>query len=178
MGSKKYLVIIAAIILALALCTVSTLAYMFRETDETEAPLESAKVSCSVSERFENNKKSEISVKNTGNINAYIRVKLVPYWVDSEGNRVYRSASVPSFTFDSNAWLADSANNTYYYRLPLAPNSSTPSLPTSDIVLAAEDGCYLVLDVVAEAIQAEPAASVTEAWSVNISPDGKISNTK
>ncbi len=178
MSSKKYIVILASILLALALCTVGTLAYMFRETDEAEDPLEVAKVSCEVSERFENNKKSEISVKNTGNINAYVRVRLVPYWVDSNGNRIYKSASVPSFSYDSNAWLADGANNTYYYRLPLSPSSSTPSLPTSDIILAAEDGCYLVLDVVAEAIQAEPTASVTEAWSVNVDLDGKITALK
>lgn len=178
MGSKKNLVIFVCVVLVLACTGIGVLAYMFRETDEIDDALESAEASCELVERFENNKKSEISVKNTGNINVYVRVRLVPYWVDSEGQRVYRSASVPSFEYNSDKWLADNENDTYYYRVPLSPSALTPSLPRTAILLSEDNGYYLVLDVFAEAIQAQPSDAAVEAWGLSIDSDGRVSDKK
>lgn len=178
MGNKKHLIMLICIVLALALTGIGVLAYMFRETEERDDTLEAGKASCELTELFENNKKSEISVKNTGNINVYVRVRLVPYWVDSDGQRVYKSANVPSFDYDEDKWLADEENDTYYYRVPLSPSTFTPSLTQTDIVLSTEDGYYLAVDAFAEAIQAEPSTAAVESWGLNVSSDGRIIGIK
>lgn len=176
----KNIKLVCALCLALLLVItgIGVMGYMFRETDDTNAPLTPPSLSCTVEEQYASGVKSEIKVKNTGNINAYLRVRLVAYWLDADGNRVYREAQIPTFTLDSERWLADSANATYYFRTPVAPQSTTDDLLASDMVLASEDGYTLVVEVFAEAIQALPTDAASGAWDLEISADGKITDLK
>lgn len=178
MNNKKYLAAILCVILVLAVSGIGVIAYMFRETDETDDAIPTAKVSCKVSETLAGNAKTGITVKNTGNIEAYIRVRLVAYWTDGQGNRVYRTASVPSFDYDATAWLADAENDTYYYRTRIAAGASTENLLKSQIVLAQNGEYYLTVEVFAEAIQAEPSDAASSAWSLEIDSSGKITAKK
>lgn len=164
--------------LLLVITGIGVMGYMFRETDDTNAPLTPPSLSCTVIEQYADGVKSEIKVKNTGNVDAYLRVRLVAYWIDADGNRVYREAQVPTFTLDSESWLADSANATYYFRTPVAPQSTTDDLLSSDMVLASEGGYTLVVEVFAEAIQALPTDAASSAWGLEISSGGKIAALK
>lgn len=172
------LVSILCLALLLVITGIGVMGYMFRVTDDTNAPLTPPSLSCSVIEQYADGVKSEIKVKNTGNVDAYLRVRLVAYWLDADGNRVYREAQVPTFTLDSESWLADSANATYYFRTPVAPQSATDDLLSSDMVLASEGGYTLVVEVFAEAIQALPTDAASSAWGLEISSDGKITALK
>lgn len=178
MNNKKYAAAILCIILILAVGGAGVVAYMFRETDETDDTVPTARVSCDVSETLAGNAKSEITVKNTGNIEAYIRVRLVAYWTDEQGNRAYRTASVPSFDYDASAWLADAENDTYYYRTRVAAGTSTENLLGSQIVLARDGEYFLTVEVFAEAIQAAPSDAAASAWSLEIDSSGKITAKK
>ena len=155
------------ILLALAVICGTVFAYMFHRTEDQSTTFTPAQVSCEVQETFKNNAKSSIKVTNTGNIDAYIRVRLVTYWVDSDGNVAAKSSPALSIT-PANDWIAGK-DNTFYYPLPVAAGDTTPELLSSSITLVVDaDGNRQVIDVFAEAIQAKPTTAVEEAWGVTL----------
>lgn len=163
-----------ALLLVLAVICGSVFAYMFHRTEEEDTTFAPATVSCKVAEEFNGTEKSSITVQNTSNIPAYLRVRLVTYWVDGEGNVAAKSSRDLSIT-PAKDWIAGE-DNTFYYAKPVAPGASTPELLASGttIVLTEENGFLQVVDVFAEAIQAEPTKAVTESWKVTVDGDGNI----
>lgn len=179
MKNKKLLVVLA-IILVLTATVVS--AYMRKQTQTEENTFTPATVSCIVEEKFNNTTKTDITIKNTGNYKAYLRVRLVTYWIKEDGSVVFRqSAAIPNFTFDNTKWIKDAAENTYYYKFPVDPTRSTPDLlepGTITLKTETEKGITYrqVIDVFAEAILAETLdintgtiADVESAWGVTVS---------
>lgn len=169
-----HIVIVLSVVLVL-LCG-TTLALMFRQTSLVTNEFETAMVDCQVHEQTDTGSvmagaKSSITVQNTGNIPAYIRVRFVSYWVDSEGHIVGKASEMPDIPYDANAWFEQ--DGIYYCKTPVAVGGYTPELLQSGktIVLCAdaETGYRQVLEVFADAIQSEPNKAVTESWNVNIS---------
>ena len=165
----KTAILILSIILVL-LCG-TTFALMYRQTHALDNQLEAAFVACTVGEDFDGEKKDSITVENTGNIDAYLRVCLVSYWEDAEGNILSKPSEMPALT-KADGWIAGSGN-IYYYAQPVAPGDSTPNLLAEALVLCEEDGCLQVVEVFADAIQSKPAEAVTGSWGVTIA-DGSI----
>ena len=178
MKNKKTLmavIIVAALLFAAVGTTV--VAYMFRRTDEKKNTFIPAVVSCEVNETTNRplTEKSEITIKNTGNIDAYLRLRIVSYWMDSNGNILPKPSVIPTFTAAS-GWVSGSGN-TYYYSSPIEPGASTPNLLAegSTITLSEEDGALQVVEIISEAIQSKPESAVTDSWKVTVS-DGKITH--
>ena len=177
MKLRKILLILLALSLLLTVTMVgSVFAYMFHRTETVTNQLKPAVVSCAVEEKFAENTKDSINVRNTGNIDAYLRVRLVTYWVDSEGNIVAEPSLMPTISCN-NGWLKGSGN-TYYYSSPVAPGETpTRNLLSNPITLVTtNEGKYRqVIEVFAEAIQAKPAGAVEDAWpEVDVDADGKL----
>lgn len=188
MKRKKLFILITALIAVAAIST--TLAFMFKKTsvDNRFAP---GTVSCQLYETVDGTEyigdgarqgsiKSDVKVKNTGNIAAFIRVRLVSHWTDADGNAVGLPSELPQIDFDAVKWLKGE-NNTYYYITPVAPGELSGIL-CEPIILAEKttaDGetVYMVLTVLPEAIQAEPPSAASDAWSVTVS-NGTISAVK
>ena len=174
-GKLKGLLILVLVLIAVTACG-SVYAYMIKQTNITNN-FTPAKVSCEVEEKTDNpvTEKSSITVKNTSNIDAYLRVRLVSYWVKDAGAGTYvvgKESVMPTFTIKDD-WIAGS-DYTYYYKSPVAPGDDTKELLDSKIVLAA-DGEYLqVVEVFAEAIQSEPSKAVTESWGLTLDANGLI----
>lgn len=159
-----------ALLMILILACGSVYAYMFGRTNSASTTFIPAKVSCEVDETFKENQKSIITVENTSNVDAYLRVRLVTYWIDSNDKVAPKSSPVLTVPYDSTNWIAGS-DNTFYYKVPVAPNGVTESLLTAPIVLEEKDGYRQVVDVFAEAIQSNPTyptSAVTEAWHVTL----------
>ena len=175
----KHLLIAAA-----ALCIVAaaglTLAFMFKKAEKTNRFI-TAEVSCAVREKLDNNevtgtaaaggKKADIRVENTGNVREFIRLRLVSYYVDSNGNIAGTAASrYPNPTL-KNGWIAG-ADHTYYFPYSVEPGEATEILcePFTLGQTQLEDGTavYQVIEVIAEAVQAEPISAVREAWGVTV----------
>jgi len=173
--SKKMLkrVILVLALVLLALCG-TTFALMLRQTDSLDNRFEPAVVSCEVVESYTPPTKSSIKVQNTGNIDAYLRLRLVTYWVNGDGNIVFGTATIPDFTLGEN-WIAG-GDNTYYYKTPVAPDKLTGTLLGSAITLQedAENGKYQVIEVFADAIQSQPETAVKESWGVTLNDAGQI----
>ena len=146
-----------------------TLAFMFRQSEPIENEFIPAEVSCSVVEAFDGGQKTSIKVQNDSNISCYLRIRLISYWVDSEKQVVGKASQLPTVNYDDANWLYDEENDTYYYKTAVAPNKLTEhDLLKKPLILAEEqfDGetVYQVVQVFAEAVQAEPEKAVREAW--------------
>lgn len=174
--TKLFLLCIVCLLIAFA---GNVIAYMFTKTDYKDNKFSPANVSCSVVETVNTDvsEKSSITVKNTGNINAYLRVRFVSYWVqDNEGTLelAAKASKMPEFEI-ADGWLKGS-NDTYYYQFPVAPDTFSGELLASPILLSEEDGYLQVVEVFAEAIQSKPETSATDSWGVTINENGIISH--
>lgn len=167
----RRLLLCAVIVCALA---GSVYAYMFARTQSVTNTLIPAKVSCVVEEVFAENTKSAINVRNTGNIDAYLRVRLVTYWVNDKGEIVAEPSQMPTISVN-HGWLKGSGN-TYYYSSPIAPGQTPPVdlLSNSITLVTTNEGKYRqVIEVFAEAIQSLPEKAAENSWGVTIT-DGTI----
>ncbi len=142
-------------------------------------------VDCEVQEKIDSplTKKESIIVEDTVNIDAYLRVRFVSYWVrvnDATGGKeiVSKPSEMPEFEI-SEKWILGK-NNTYYYKTPVSPKDFTEELlaPGAVIQLAEEDGYRQVIEVFAEAIQSKPSSYVENSWNVIVDKDGNIVGEK
>lgn len=159
-GRKSGLLVpILAVVLLLGLITAGV-AYYLQETGGVTASYQLAQVSCQVDEKFDGTQKTEIKVRNTSNVPAYIRVRLVSYWETPSGKIAGRSSPELKDLSVAGGWQA-MGDNTWLYATPVEPGESTEDLLAASLTLEAEDGYIPVVKVLAEAIQ-ESAA--TDAW--------------
>ena len=166
------IILVAFFSVSLILCG-KVIAYMFQQTQYEENLFTIAEVSCKVKEEFDGVNKTSIQIQNTGNIDAYIRVRLVSYWVDTDGNIIAKPSDIPEVNL-ATEWLAGT-NNTYYYPNAVSPKMFTSELLSSPITLEKdEDGNLQVVEVFAEAIQSKPASAVTDSWKVTVDSNGII----
>ena len=94
--NRSFVVLAALLVLVLGIVG-TTLAWLTDKTKDLTNTFEYAKVSCNVEETFENNVKSEVKVKNTGNTDAYIRATYVVTIRDKEGNILYDAYETEKF---------------------------------------------------------------------------------
>ena len=171
-GAKRSLVLVVSVLALVLAVAGGTLAWLSANTTPVTNTFTPAQVTCEVKETFKNNVKSNVNVKNTSNIDAYLRVKLVTYRVNNAGQHIGGTAKIPAFTLGEN-WVKH--GDFYYYTLPVAP-AETPAANLIDTITLTgsyndADGGKQVIEVMAEAIQSEPETAVGEAWGVMIAPD-------
>ena len=182
--NKKRLISLIVVLTLVATLIPTVYAYMIHKSQTVANNFIPGKVTCDIEEKMVDSIKTEIKVKNTGNVDAYIRVRLVFHWEDSKGYPVARDMN-PATVHCNDEWLEDEDEYTYYYIDRVAPGESTPNLLkdpfTMDAVKEVVNGVdyyyYPVMEVLAEAIQADGKIddnpAVTNAWGVTIT-DGVI----
>ena len=176
-GRLTAMVIATALLLALAIS--GTVAWLTTKDKPITNTFNPSKVACEVTETFDSTTgvKSNVNVKNTGDIDAYIRVKLVTYRTNEQGQHIGGTATLPNFTLGAN-WVK--FGDYYYYTLPVAEGKTPAANLTDSMTLTAEytdvDGGKQAIDVMAEAIQSVPEAAVKAAWGedFSITDDGSL----
>ena len=172
-GGKRAGALTIALVLVLALAVGGTLAYLFTRTDDVQNTFTPSHVTCEVTESFDGTTKRDVNVTNTGDIDAYLRVKLVTYRVNEKGDRIGGTAEIPTFTPGA-GWVQ--YGDYYYYTKPVAPNAQPKTALIDSITLRDyddADGGKQVIEVMAEAIQSVPDKAVGDAWGVTIT-DGNV----
>lgn len=167
-NNKSKVTLISVLALVMVVAIGGTLAWLFADTQGITNTFVPSEVTGDIVEKFENDVKSSITVQNTGNIAAYVRVKLVTYRVNEAGNQIGGEAEIPSFTLGTN-WVK--YGDYYYYTVPVQPNQSTGELLGSEIKLQQytdADGGKQVIEVLSESIQSVPEEAVGDAWGVRI----------
>ena len=170
--------LVFSVVFLLVLVGGSTLAWLSARSVEAENIFTPSQVTCEVTEEFdkETGVKTNVNVRNTGDTEAYIRVKLVTYRTNAAGDHIGGVAELPEFTLGEN-WVKH--DGYYYYTLPVAPGASPVANLTDSMTLVASyqdaDGGSQAIDVMAEAIQSIPADAVRKVCGVAVSSDGTLS---
>lgn len=163
--------------LSLLLVTVGsvggTLAYLATQSKAVNNTFKPSHVTCEVTENFDGTTKSNVNVTNTSDTDAYIRVNLVSYRVNDAEQHIGGITNVPDFT-PGTGWVKN--GDYYYYKRPVKPGEK----PAYDLIGSINlngsyrdaDGGKQVIEVMAEAIQAEGVAddgrkAVVKAWGVD-----------
>ena len=156
-----------AVLLLITTAVGSTAAFLVTKTKPVVEDFAYAQVSCQVTDTM--------GVKNTGTAQAYIRASYAVNWLDGEESI---AAAVPEdYSCDlveppQGAWV-EGGDGYFYYPDPVDPGDETPSLLTCSVSRPENPEYTLSVEVVAEAIQSNPAEAAEEAWSVTVS-DGKL----
>ena len=169
---------VIATVLLLALAIGGTVAWLSTKDAPITNTFNPSEVACEVTEKFNGTtgEKTDVNVKNTGTIDAFIRVKLVTYRTNDQGQHIGGTAFLPNFTLGK-GWVK--YGDYYYYTLPVAPKEKPEADLISSITLESYtdvDGGHQAIDVMAEAIQSVPEAAVNAAWGegFSISADGSL----
>lgn len=173
-ASTKYILIIISLVLIANVAVMGTLMYLASKAESLTNTFTPAHVDSEIEEEFDGTYKTNVNAINTGDINAYLRIKFVTYRVNDSGERIGGETFVPEFIL-GDGWFEK--DGFYYYNKPVAPEKSpeSPLVGKEGIKLASYndvDGGNQVIEVMAEAIQAVPVNVVQEKWHVNLDTDG------
>lgn len=165
-----------ALALVLTLSVGGTVAYLFTNTDPVTNTFTPAEAKVEIEENFDGTYKTEIKVKNEGNIPVYVRVMLVASYQKDDGICAVHTAELTSpilldGDYNSTDWVKGS-DGYYYYKTKVAADSTTTDLlgTNKSITLGQHEGCCKMhVDVLAQAIQAQPDSAIKDAWGVTIS---------
>lgn len=182
---KRLATLLVSLLLVLGVAVGGTVAFLSTRTDSKVNTFTPSEVTCAVMETFENNVKSQVAVKNTGDTTAFIRAAINVTWMSNQdaANQTV-SAKVPvkdtdySITFAKNTNWIQGADGYYYYQLPVDPQVSTEVLIEECKLqenASVPDGYHLSVEIVASAIQSAPDSVVQSMWHVTVE-DGKITS--
>lgn len=166
------------LILAAVLAIGGTLAYIIANTVSVENKFTPGEVRCEVLEDFDKITKSNVRIKNTGNTAAYIRATYVVTWQKDDGTV---NGKMPVVGTDYTIEFAENSGweligDYWYYTSPVAAGGETEVLIASCKLAegtAVPTGYHLSVEIIASAIQSEPASVVAEKWHVAVD-NGKI----
>lgn len=169
MKTKKPVALVA--LLVLLCCTVAgTLAYLVDSTDPVTNTFTPASVTTEVNESFTGGVKSNVTIKNTGNIDAYIRATVVVNWASDKEVGVVSGTAPKEGTDYTIEWTMSNwikVGDYYYYTQKVAANGATEQLFTNCKLLDGAnvpDGYHLQVTILADGIQAEPVHVVADVW--------------
>lgn len=170
----KTILTLAALALLLTFTVSGTLAYIATETGPVENVFQPVHVTVDVDDTVTDGKKHDVVITNTSNIPAYIRAAIVGYWCkDIEGKQMVVADWDPTDTKqgtfvwpENSGWVK--SGDYYYFTTPVAAgqSTSTPLFVSYTMGKAPidEEGVYLVMDILAQAVQSEPDDAVKELW--------------
>lgn len=178
-GAKRSLVLVVSVLALVLAVAGGTLAWLTANSGPVTNTFTPAQVSCEVDETFQNNVKSAVSIKNTSNIDAYIRAYVVVTWKDAQGNVYGKPVKDTDYTIEyatGTGWDKGS-DGYYYYTSPVVANDGltgvliTKCEPVADKAPAGYD---LSVEIIAEAIQSLPTTTVTSVWPVTVDANGAL----
>lgn len=182
---KPFLIAFCVCILACAAVS-GSLAWLTSTPEHVVNSFIPGVVTIEVDETFDHSTKYDVSIKNTGNVPAYIRVALIPAWVDDKGNIAAKPVSLElnddcniAWGKDGNGYEADwfiGSDGFYYCKTVINPGDYTPILIKSCTVKDGEHKYDFELQIIASAVQSLPTSTVETVWPVVVDPDGRLAN--
>ena len=172
LGGKRSVLALVAVLLVLCVAVGGTVAYLTSSSGPVTNTFTPGEVGNTITEVIENGVKSNVAVQNTGNVDAYIRAKIVVNWANAQGDVL---AVVPQENTDytmqlgTNWQLLD--DGMYYYKGVVAADALTNTTDNDYLIKECkptenytppEDGYNLQVTILSESIQADGMASATE----------------
>lgn len=180
---RKLSVMAVCLLLTVIMAAGATLAYIFTSTSQVVNTFTPPKPDITVKEEFDGNVKKAVAVTNTGDVDSFIRAKVVITW-QNEAGEVYpltpvagESAGTADYriTWNKEGWVYRDADGFYYYTSAVPKGSTTGNLFTDAEPLRAcpDENYKLHIEVISQSVQAEPITAVQETWGVTIA-DGNV----
>ncbi len=174
--NKKSLILLVSMMAILLVAVGGTVAYLVTATAPVTNTFTPSEVGTDIIESFDGKVKSNVQIKNEGEVTVYVRAKIVANWVDASGNVV--APWTDNLSYNENDW--DKGSDGYYYHkksiavgeTSAALFNGTYSYSSTEIPTGAH---HLVMDVIHQSVQAEPTDAVGELWGVTVAADGTIS---
>lgn len=156
----------------------TSLAFLVDQTGKITNKFVPSTVTGKIEEEFDGQVKTDVKIENKGDIPAYVRVAVVPNWVDGVNDKRNVAAEVNEEDYaitwydDASGWF-EGSDGFYYYSSPVEPGQTTavlikecsPSVSKTD---ASGNPLHFELHVIASLIQAEPDEAVEKAWGVTV----------
>lgn len=169
-------------------CTVGgTLAWLATSTEDVVNTFTPGEVDSEVHEVLDGSTKRNVQIKNTGNVDAYIRAAIVVNWADEEGNVYGTTPAENDYTMTMTLKLSDTGwqegnDGYYYYANRVKPGAKTSELikSCSPVEGKAPAGYNLQVTILADAIQADgvdgrSTPAVETVWTnVKVKSDGTL----
>lgn len=176
---NKYLLLLASLALVVTAVIGTTLAYLVSSPPAVTNTFTPGKIESEIHENLSNKTKSNVTVKNTGNADAYIRAKVVISWQDADGN-VLAEQPVKDKDYiitgsPAKGWFKCETDGFFYWISKVVPKGETGVLIQELEQKTEKKGYDLHVEILSEAIQAEPADAVEGAWGVTVADNGTIS---
>ena len=167
-GKRKATVLLSSLALLIALAVGTTAAFLITNDEPIVNTFNPSRVASAVNEDpFNGAVKSNVTVANTGDTEAYIRATYVVTWKNGVDDQVYGKTPQPGVDYDisiGSDWIPGS-DGYYYYKSPVAPGKSTTALINSCTVIGtAPEGFGLNVEILGSAIQSTPVKVVNESW--------------
>lgn len=177
---KKSLALLVSVALLLTFAVSGTVAYLVDASGPVENQFKPASVTPSITETINGSVKNDVKLINSGNVDAYIRAAVVVTWqmTDSDGIHVLPAKNTDySISWSKSGWIGADSNGYYYYTTPVSSGTETGVLFTSCSVASGvtpPSGYSLHVEIMGQAIQAEPISTVKTVWGVTVDPAGVI----
>lgn len=142
--NNRALILLASLVLIVGMAAGGTVAWLITNTGAVQNTMVPASVPITINETVSGTTKTSVTVKNTGNTDAYIRVAIVANAVDENGNVI--AGDHPAYTVNPTNWTQ--IGNYYYYNGIVSSGGQTAKLFSDDVNFA--DG---EVNILAESIQ-------------------------
>lgn len=153
---KKVVLLLAAAMLILVCGVGGTLAYLVTQAGPVKNEFTPGKVTSKVNENFNGTTKENVTIKNTGNVSAYIRAAIVVTWQDAQGNTLPEAPGTDDYAISINTSDWTQEGGYYYYKAAVSAGESTANLINSCTQTKTyEDGRRLCVEIIGSAIQSE-----------------------
>lgn len=185
---RKATLLLSSLALLIVLLVGTTTAFLIASDGPITNIFNSSKVTCQVKEgSFNGNTKTNVTISNTGDTEAYIRAAIVVTWKDAGNGNVYGSKPVEgtdyTIVMNENDWFLGN-DGFWYYKAPVAPKDQTKSVTTALITNCtviqekAPAGYGLNVEILGSAIQSVPVKVVEDHWPavqvINDEPHGNL----
>ena len=165
---KRTGILLAAVIVLLAGAVGGTWAFLVAQSEPVQNNFTYAHVRCTIKEKFDGTTKSDVQIQNTGDIPAYIRARIVVTWKDTRGNVSAVPVENTDYTIAFNTTDWTQQDGYWYCKNAVDAKDFTPVLiKKCEKTGNAPKDYDLSVEILADAIQSEPANAVKEAWGEN-----------
>ena len=131
-----------------------------------------AKLSIELNETFDGKDKTNVTVKNTGDVPAYLRAAIVVNWKDTDGTVISANESEYSMAMGPE-WI-QGADSYWYCKKPTDAGQPSPALIVSCKPIVVKADQRLSVEILIQGVQAEPATAVEELWDATVTADGTL----
>ncbi|MBR4036526.1 MAG: hypothetical protein IKJ05_07345 [Oscillospiraceae bacterium] len=180
---SKFSAIAVCLLLTAMLAIGGTLAYLFTQSDAVVNTFNPVTPDITVDEEFEGNVKKKVAIKNTGEVDSFIRAKVVITWQNDAGE-VYPLTPVPGtdaatadykITWTKDGWV-EGSDGFCYYTSAVPVNGSTGVLFTDAAPLraCADENYTLHIEILSQAIQSTPDEAVESVWTLVNAENGVL----